>query len=230
MLRPKITELGKLTFLEDGGLVCSVMLDEPPSFDAPARLASFNWGSRDPNELAAGDLVAHSEHGIARYVGRLPMNSGGKEREYLVLEFAENERLWVPLDRSYLVQSLKGAERRLTSLRSREGRWERPYCVEVLPDAYAWPGVGALPQLPGKTTPEAMAQWHQDCAAYQKRLHAHASYRRAAEAYFELQSRMPQPVLHWWVYRAAALRVGQGVFADARNRDEHLLLIRTASW
>lgn len=96
MLRTKITDMGRLTFLEDGGLVCSVILDAPPSPAAPARAASLYWGSPDSNELASGDLVAHSEHGVARYCGRERMNSGKGERDFLVLEFAHSQRLWVP--------------------------------------------------------------------------------------------------------------------------------------
>jgi len=226
MLRTKITELGKLIFLDDGGLVCLVTLDELPSLEEPARAASLHWGPSDPNELVIGDLVAHSEHGVARYRGRYPMNNGKGERDYLVLEFAHNERLWVPLDRSYLVQKLRGADGQLTPLRAKGGRWPRPYCVEVLPNAYQWPGIGTLPQLPKESTPEVMAEWRRACATYQKSLHANASYQQAAQDYFEFQSREPQPLLHWWVYRAMALRVGQSASAGVRNRDEHLLLIK----
>jgi hypothetical protein len=226
MLRTKIAELGKLIFLEDGGLVCSVVLDEPPSLDLAPRAASSYWGSPDPSELAIGDLVAHSEHGVARYRGRDRMNSGKGERDFLVLEFAHGERLWVPLERSYLVQKLWLADCQLTSLRAKSGRWSQPYCVEVLPNAYEWPGIGTLPQLPKESMPEAMAEWRRACATYQKTLHTNASYRQATQDYFELQSREPQPLLQWWVYRAMALRVAQNVSTNARNRDEHILLIK----
>ena len=59
MPRTKITELGKLAFLDDGGLVCFVALHERPSLDESLNLASFQWGSLDPIELADGDLVSH---------------------------------------------------------------------------------------------------------------------------------------------------------------------------
>lgn len=122
MLRTKIAELGKLVFLEDGGLVCSVILDKPPSLDAAPRAATLYWGSPDPSELAIGDLVAHSEHGVARYRSRDRMNSGKGEHDFLVLEYAHSERLWVPLDRSYLIHKLRVADCQLTSLRAKSGK------------------------------------------------------------------------------------------------------------
>jgi|SRR6266851_805264 len=48
MLRTKITELGKLNLLDDGGLVCSVTLQvgprQPPPLDSSARAASLYDG------------------------------------------------------------------------------------------------------------------------------------------------------------------------------------------
>lgn len=60
-------------------------------------------------------------------------------------------------------------------------KWLQPYCVEVLPNAYEWPGIGTLPQLPKGSKPEVTAEWRQACAAYEKNLHADASYRQAAQ-------------------------------------------------
>ncbi|MGD0990042.1 MAG: HNH endonuclease signature motif containing protein, partial [Candidatus Sulfotelmatobacter sp.] len=154
------------------------------------------------------------------------MNNGKGERDFLVLEFAHSQRLWVPSDRSYLVQKLREADCQLTSLSAKDGKWRQPYCLEVLPNAYDWPGVGTLPQLPRNSTPEAMAEWRRACTTYQKNLHANGSYRQAAQDYFDLQSREPQPLLHWWVYRTMALEVGQKISANARGRDEHFLLIK----
>jgi hypothetical protein len=190
----------------------------------PVLEAALHWGSPDPNELPVGDLVAHSEHGIARYRGTHRMNGGKEDADYLVLEFAHNEQLWVPVDRSYLVQRLWRGDCQLTSLRAKGGRWPQHYCIEVLPNAYDWPGVGALTLLPENSTSEFMAEWRRACATYQKSLHASSTYRQAAQDYFELQSREPQPLLHWWVYRTMALQVAQS--ASARNRDEQPLLIK----
>lgn len=231
--RTKITELGKLNLLDDGGLVCSVTLQvgprRPPPLDASARAASLYWASTDPTELADGDLVAHSEHGVARFLGRETINEGTGQKEHLLLEYAHGARLYVPVGRSDLVQKLGGADCQLSTLRAKggsSGKWSQSYCVEALPNAYEWPGIGTFPELPQKSTPETWVEWRRACATYLKTLHENESYRQLAQAYFEQQSREPQPLLDWWAYRAIVLRVEPIESANTRNRDEHLLLIK----
>ncbi len=51
-------------------------------------------------EFAEGDYVVHVEHGIARFAGITKVAWEGTEREYLVLEYAEADRLYVPTDQS----------------------------------------------------------------------------------------------------------------------------------
>jgi len=48
------------------------------------------------SELSVGDYVVHIEHGIARFSGATMMAAGEAEREYLVLEYAAGDRLYVP--------------------------------------------------------------------------------------------------------------------------------------
>jgi len=48
------------------------------------------------SELQVGDYVVHIEHGIARFAGATTMAAGEVEREYLVLEYAAGDRLYVP--------------------------------------------------------------------------------------------------------------------------------------
>ncbi|MBM3131670.1 MAG: transcription-repair coupling factor [Chloroflexi bacterium] len=49
-------------------------------------------------DLAVGDYVVHVDHGIARFNGTTRMAADGIEREYLVLEYAEGDKLYVPTD------------------------------------------------------------------------------------------------------------------------------------
>src|SRR5438094_10283701 len=98
-MRTKITELGNLHFLNDGGLVCSVTVYQAPSLDKSICTTSLYWTSASQDELAVGDLVGHSEHGVARYCGRQPLNQGDGEEYFLLLEFAHGARLYVPLTR-----------------------------------------------------------------------------------------------------------------------------------
>ena len=50
------------------------------------------------SELAPGGYVVHVDHGVARFNGTLRMESDGQEKEYLVLEYAEGDKLYVPTD------------------------------------------------------------------------------------------------------------------------------------
>ena len=63
-----------------------------------ARLRPSVRGQRLLDELQVGDHVVHVDHGIGRFSGisRMPGPSG--EREYLVLEFARDDRIYVPTD------------------------------------------------------------------------------------------------------------------------------------
>ena len=49
-------------------------------------------------ELSPGDFVVHIEHGIARFSGVTKMSGENGEREYLVLSYAANDKLYVPAD------------------------------------------------------------------------------------------------------------------------------------
>ncbi len=61
-------------------------------------------------DLAPGDLVVHLHHGIGRYGGLMRLRMDGAEREYLLLEYAQEDRLYVPTDQIGLVQRYIGAE------------------------------------------------------------------------------------------------------------------------
>ena len=60
-------------------------------------------------ELTPGDFVVHIEHGIARFAGLRKMVTEGVEREYLILEYAAGDRLYVPTDQVDCVSRYVGA-------------------------------------------------------------------------------------------------------------------------
>ncbi|MBE9469701.1 MAG: transcription-repair coupling factor, partial [Chloroflexi bacterium] len=49
-------------------------------------------------QLSHGDYVVHVEHGIGRFKGLTKMTTDDIEREYLILEYAADDRLYVPTD------------------------------------------------------------------------------------------------------------------------------------
>ncbi|MFW6105036.1 MAG: transcription-repair coupling factor [Chloroflexota bacterium] len=81
-----------------------------------------------PPQLAPGDYVVHVDHGIARFHGLARISSDGMEREYLVLEYAAGDKLYVPVERidrisRYIgVPTVSGAPH-LSRLRTPE--WQR---------------------------------------------------------------------------------------------------------
>jgi transcription-repair coupling factor (superfamily II helicase) len=50
------------------------------------------------SELVIGDHVVHMEHGIGIFAGMRTMAVGEREKEYLVLEYASGDKLYVPSD------------------------------------------------------------------------------------------------------------------------------------
>ena len=65
----------------------------------------------DFRDLAVGDYVVHMEHGIGQYQGlkEIPQEDGGTA-EFMILEYAEGARLYVPLTRLDLVQKYRSSE------------------------------------------------------------------------------------------------------------------------
>ena len=59
-------------------------------------------------DLDVGDYVVHVDHGIARFAGLKSLRRGGKNEEYLTLEFAQDALLHVPATQIELVQKYVG--------------------------------------------------------------------------------------------------------------------------
>ncbi len=62
------------------------------------------------DDLNAGDYVVHVQHGISRYKGLRRLSVQGFESDYLILEFAGRDTLYVPLDRLTQVQKYRGSD------------------------------------------------------------------------------------------------------------------------
>ena len=116
------------------------------------RRAERHRAQIDFSELAEGDLVVHLEHGIGRFLGlekfpvgqahRLPdtgqasmatpkafgvaLQQQAQPQEVLVLEFADEAKLYVPLEQAYLVSRYVGAGKKSPPLSSLgDGKWSR---------------------------------------------------------------------------------------------------------
>ena len=64
----------------------------------------------DFRDLAIGDYVVHVEHGIAQYQGLKEIVQDGLSIEFMILEFAEGAKLYVPLTRLDLIQKYRSTD------------------------------------------------------------------------------------------------------------------------
>ncbi|ACA58640.1 transcription-repair coupling factor [Candidatus Desulforudis audaxviator] len=64
----------------------------------------------DELNLAPGDFVVHVNHGIGRYHGIVLLEIGEVKREYLLINYLGEDKLYVPTDQLGLVQKYIGAE------------------------------------------------------------------------------------------------------------------------
>jgi transcription-repair coupling factor (superfamily II helicase) len=68
----------------------------------------LNWSSF--GQLKIGDLVVHQDHGIGRYGGLSKMQIEEKVNDFVVIEYANNDRLYLPADRISILQKYIGAD------------------------------------------------------------------------------------------------------------------------
>jgi transcription-repair coupling factor (superfamily II helicase) len=64
----------------------------------------------DFSELKPGDYVVHIDHGIGQFEGLHQIENGGARGEFMRLRYADDARLYVPLERLDLVQSYRAVE------------------------------------------------------------------------------------------------------------------------
>jgi transcription-repair coupling factor (superfamily II helicase) len=65
---------------------------------------------RDLNDLKPGAPVVHIEHGVGRYRGLQHLDTGGIAAEYLVIEYASGDKLYVPVADLARVHRYTGAD------------------------------------------------------------------------------------------------------------------------
>jgi len=81
---------------------------------------------RDLTELTLGAPIVHVDHGVGRYRGLLSMDVGGMDGEFLAIEYAKGDKLYVPVSQLGLVSRYSGTAPELAPLHSLGGdAWER---------------------------------------------------------------------------------------------------------
>ena len=81
---------------------------------------------KDLSELKVGDPVVHAQHGIGRYLGLTGMDLGNGEEEFLTLEFAGGDKLYVPVALLQLISRYLGGDPDSAPLHKLgSGQWEK---------------------------------------------------------------------------------------------------------
>ncbi|MEL1264998.1 transcription-repair coupling factor [Pseudoxanthomonas putridarboris] len=76
---------------------------------------------RDLGELSEGAPIVHEDHGVGRYRGLVVLEAGGTPGEYLELEYAKGDRLYVPVAQLHLISRYSGASVETAPLHSLGG-------------------------------------------------------------------------------------------------------------
>jgi transcription-repair coupling factor (superfamily II helicase) len=63
----------------------------------------------DISDLKPGDYVVHTQHGVGRFLGIRTISQGEQAGDFMLLEYAAEAKLYVPLTRLDLVQKYRGA-------------------------------------------------------------------------------------------------------------------------
>ncbi len=123
--------------LEDGARIEKPLVEiiaEPQLFGARAAQERRRRGARrdpegivrDLSELHPGAPVVHEAHGIGRYAGLTVLEVAGGLEEFLQIEYAEGDRLYVPVASLHLVSRFTGIDPEAAPLhRLGSKQWER---------------------------------------------------------------------------------------------------------
>ncbi|HRD35276.1 MAG TPA: transcription-repair coupling factor [Rhodocyclaceae bacterium] len=90
------------------------------------KAATVEGWLRDLSELRPGDPVVHAAHGIGRYLGLLHMDLGEGDTEFLHLEYANGDKLYVPVSQLHVITRYAGADPESIGLHKLgSGQWEK---------------------------------------------------------------------------------------------------------
>ena len=81
---------------------------------------------RDLGELTEGAPIVHEDHGVGRYRGLIVLDAGGMPGEFLEIEYAKGDRLYVPVAQLHLISRYSGASPETAPLHSLGGeQWSK---------------------------------------------------------------------------------------------------------
>ncbi len=76
---------------------------------------------RDLGELSIGAPIVHEDHGVGRYLGLITLDVGGETGEFLAIEYAKGDKLYVPVANLHLVGRYTGSAPEMAPLHTMGG-------------------------------------------------------------------------------------------------------------
>ena len=92
------------------------------------RIAKMDYAEKikDYQDLKPGDYVVHVNHGIGRYAGIETLEVDGRHKDYLLIQYAGNDKLYVPVEQIEQVQKYIGSEEKKPKVYSLGGsEWSK---------------------------------------------------------------------------------------------------------
>ena len=81
---------------------------------------------RNIDKLDIGDYVVHVNHGIGRYCGLKTINKNGLKKDYLQIEYRNNDKLYIPVEQIELISKYASKDGNVPNLSSLSGDgWEK---------------------------------------------------------------------------------------------------------
>jgi transcription-repair coupling factor (superfamily II helicase) len=81
---------------------------------------------KDYQELKPGDYVVHVNHGIGKYLGIETLSVAGLHKDYMHIQYAGNDKLYVPVEQIDQVQKYVGSEEKIPRVYSLGGsEWSK---------------------------------------------------------------------------------------------------------
>ncbi len=73
---------------------------------------NFKFGTkiRDINKLNIGDYIVHSIHGIGRYIGLKTLTKNGLKKDYLTIEYKDEDKLYIPVEKMEYISKYSSNE------------------------------------------------------------------------------------------------------------------------
>ena len=113
----------KLAFVTEGEIYALTARNR--STRAGRRVSTENM-LRDLSEVKVGDPVVHEQHGIGRYAGLVSLDQGEGVTEFLQLDYAAGDKLYVPVAQLHLISRYTGGSPEAAHLhRLGSGQWEK---------------------------------------------------------------------------------------------------------